>query len=162
MFKKVLLPTDGSPLATQAATQGIEFAKAIGAEIVSIYVAVKSPVFSFDTKGDSPTKSEMDAMVKAAADKAFAPVREAAKAAGMALTERSCAAVSASGSIVAVAKDSGCDLIYMASRGNSGWDKVFMGSVAAKVLAESPIPVLIYKVGERELPKNYWAYSTEL
>ena len=162
MFKKVLLPIDGSPLATQAATQGIAFAKAIGAMVVSVYVAVKSPVFSFDTVGDAPTKHEFDTMVKAAADKAATPVREAAKAAGIPLTERSCSAVSASKSIVAVAKDTGCDLIYMASRGNSGWDKLLMGSVAAKVLAESPIPVLIYKTSEKELPKNYWAYSTEI
>ncbi len=30
MFKKILVPTDGSPLATQAAMEGIELAKKIG------------------------------------------------------------------------------------------------------------------------------------
>ena len=33
MFKKILIPTDGSALATQAALEGIELAKKVGAEV---------------------------------------------------------------------------------------------------------------------------------
>lgn len=162
MFKKILVPTDGSPLANQAAQEAVDLAKKTGAEVISVYVAVKNPIFGFDTAGDALNKTEINELVKQAANKVAEPLRELTQSAGVKLTERFCQAVSAADSIVAVAQESGCDLIYMASRGHSGWDKVFMGSVAAKVIAESPIPVLVYKVSEKQLPKDYWSYSAEV
>ncbi len=158
MYKKILLPTDGSPLATQAALEGVAFAGKVGAELVSVYVMPERPILQFDTL--CPTKDEYNAIVKKAAAEAAAPIRKAASDAGISLTERSCSAVSIAKSIVSVATSNGCDLIYMASRGHSGWDKFFLGSTAAAVIAESPIPVLIYKVSEKQLPSNYWEYAT--
>ena len=38
MFKKILIPTDGSPLSAQAANAGITFARSVGAEVVALYV----------------------------------------------------------------------------------------------------------------------------
>ena len=38
MFKKILIPTDGSPLSAQAANAGISFARSVGAEVVALYV----------------------------------------------------------------------------------------------------------------------------
>ena len=49
----------------------------------------------------------------------------------------------------------------MASRGNTGWEKVLLGSIAAKVIASSPIPVLVYKVQKDQLPK-YTDYFPEV
>ena len=45
--------------------------------------------------------------------------------------------------IVETAKAKACDLIVMASHGRSGVAKLLMGSQATKVLAYSPIPVLV-------------------
>ena len=38
MFKRVLIPTDGSSLSSQSANAGISFARAVGAEIVALNV----------------------------------------------------------------------------------------------------------------------------
>src|SRR3546814_860594 len=38
MFKRILIPTDGSPLSAQAANKGVCFARQLGAEIVALYV----------------------------------------------------------------------------------------------------------------------------
>ena len=38
MFKKILIPTDGSPLSAQAANAGICFARSTGAEVVALHV----------------------------------------------------------------------------------------------------------------------------
>ena len=38
MFKKVLIPTDGSVLSAQSANKGICFAKKVGAEVVALHV----------------------------------------------------------------------------------------------------------------------------
>ena len=46
--------------------------------------------------------------------------------------------------IVAAAKDKGCDLIVMASHGRGGIAAIVLGSVTAKVLSHSSIPVLVY------------------
>lgn len=50
--------------------------------------------------------------------------------------------------IVNCAKDEGCDLIIMGSRGQGGV-KGFLGSVSYAVTKESPMTVLIAKEGER-------------
>ena len=34
MFKKILIPTDGSPLSAQAANAGVTLARTLGAEVV--------------------------------------------------------------------------------------------------------------------------------
>jgi nucleotide-binding universal stress UspA family protein len=47
--------------------------------------------------------------------------------------------------ILATAKARGCDLIVMSSHGRRGLDRLFLGSQARRVLAHSPIPVLICK-----------------
>ena len=38
MFKKILIPTDGSPLSAQAANAGVTLARTLGSEIVALYV----------------------------------------------------------------------------------------------------------------------------
>ena len=43
------------------------------------------------------------------------------------------------------AESCGADLIVMGSHGRSGVAKLVLGSVAAKVLAQSLVPVLIFK-----------------
>jgi nucleotide-binding universal stress UspA family protein len=45
--------------------------------------------------------------------------------------------------IVAEAADRGADLIAMATHGRSGLTRAFLGSVAERVVATSPVPVLL-------------------
>ena len=49
--------------------------------------------------------------------------------------------------IIAAAQTCGADLIVMSSHGRTGVAKLVLGSVATKVLALSPVPVLIIKTG---------------
>ena len=48
MFKKILIPTDGSALATQAALEGIDYAKRVGAEVICVYVAGENQATTLD------------------------------------------------------------------------------------------------------------------
>ena len=48
MFKKILIPTDGSALATQAALEGIDYAKMAGAEVICVFVAGENQAAVFD------------------------------------------------------------------------------------------------------------------
>jgi nucleotide-binding universal stress UspA family protein len=47
--------------------------------------------------------------------------------------------------IVKTAKDKRCDLIFMASHGKAGTSALLLGSETAKVLIQSPIPVLVHR-----------------
>jgi nucleotide-binding universal stress UspA family protein len=46
--------------------------------------------------------------------------------------------------ILAFASDKGCDLIVMASHGQSGIVRVILGSVTEKIVAQATVPVLVY------------------
>ena len=53
--------------------------------------------------------------------------------------------VAASTGIVAAASQDGADLIVVGSHGRSGIMRLMLGSVASKVVAESPLPVLVVR-----------------
>ncbi|MEW6690264.1 MAG: universal stress protein [Pseudomonadota bacterium] len=48
-------------------------------------------------------------------------------------------------SIVAHARKTGCDIIYIGTHGRTATGKLLLGSVAGKVLHISPVPVLLVK-----------------
>ncbi|EEO27091.1 universal stress protein [Oxalobacter paraformigenes] len=164
MFKKILIPTDGSALATQAALEGIDYAKKAGAEIVCVFAAGENQAAVFDfthirPETHWPTDEEYRQAVTDTSRAFMAPIREAAATAGVKFSEETYISRSPATSIVMAAEKNGCDLIFMASRGRSGWEKVLLGSVAARVMASSPIPVLVYKVKKEALPANYMDYT---
>ena len=47
--------------------------------------------------------------------------------------------------IIKAAKQFGCDVIFMGSHGRRGLNRLLMGSEAQRVLAESPVPVMIFR-----------------
>ena len=51
--------------------------------------------------------------------------------------------------IAAFAGRERADLIAMATHGRSGLSRLLLGSVAAGVLRGAPVPVLLFKAGER-------------
>ena len=47
--------------------------------------------------------------------------------------------------ILTTAKDQHCDLIWIASHGRRGLDKLLLGSETQRVLAHSTVPVMVYR-----------------
>jgi nucleotide-binding universal stress UspA family protein len=47
--------------------------------------------------------------------------------------------------VLEIARRNQCDLIVMASHGRSGWSAVLLGSETQKMLAHSPIAVLVVR-----------------
>jgi nucleotide-binding universal stress UspA family protein len=158
MFKKLIIPTDGSPLATTAALQGVELAGKIGAEVVGIFVAreKQDPVFDFSDirPRNYPTMEEYRQAIREAGNNYMKPLRDAAEKEGVAFTPLVTMSNETAQHIVNEAAANGCDLIYMGSHGGTGWGKNLMGSVATKVFLASSIPILIYKFEQEQIPKN--------
>jgi len=147
MFKHILLPTDGSPVASKAVKRGIEFAKKIGARVTALHV-VSSFRFMTDEGAmvlNPALRKRFEDEGKARAQEILGAVAKQARAKGV-----RCAAVSVSSDqsfheIVATARRKKCDLIMMASHGRRGISSLLLGSVTSKVLLHSKVPVLVVR-----------------
>jgi nucleotide-binding universal stress UspA family protein len=143
MFKHILIATDGSELAERAVSRGLELAKRLGARVTVVTATEPwtAVVTGEAALGYPPADYEKGASAAAAA--ALGHAGEMAKAAGLQCETVHMQDHFPDEGIVAAATERGCDLIVMASHGRRGIAKLLLGSVATRVLALSPVPVLI-------------------
>lgn len=144
MFKHILLATDGSAASEHAAALAIGLARTHGAKLTALYVVDPYPYLSIGQINPLGFEVYMSAAHEHAA---LAHAKVAALCsqgeAQIVLHTRLAKDVSASEGIVQTAKDEGADLIVVGSHGHTGITRLMLGSVAAKVVAESPVPVLV-------------------
>lgn len=147
MFKRMLIPTDGSKVADKAVKAGIRFAREIGARVVGYCAieAVQAYYYGEGTVADVRLIAELDRQAKAAAEKTLAAMAKAAKTGRVRFDSLCDKPGTAYDGIIAAARRKRCDVIFMASHGRSGLAKLVMGSVTQKVLAQSKIPVVVYR-----------------
>ena len=143
MYKKILLPTDGSPLSAAAIAQGVALAKPIGATVMGMTVSVPFHTFALDPMMVSDTKETYKKHCEERAAKYLGAVKTAASAAGVPCEVTHVNAEHPYEGIIDTAKTAGCDLIVMASHGRRGASALILGSETVKVLTHSKIPVLV-------------------
>lgn len=148
MYKRILLPTDGSELSHACVTAGLEFAQQLQAEVVAVYVAgnYQYPLYVDILPPNGPTEEEYQAAMQTLAESYLQPAREAAAAAGLAYQEVIQFNDSTAKEIVHTAQEYACDLIFMGSHGRSGLGQFILGSVTTKVLSLCLIPVLVHRI----------------
>ncbi|MDD3784070.1 MAG: universal stress protein [Hydrogenophaga sp.] len=144
MFKKILVPTDGSELAASAATMAAQLAQSQGAEVVGVYVIDPFPYIGIGDASAVGLQAYLSE-AKLAASEALDAISKACAAAGVRFSGDTIERNVVYEGILDTAKAEGCDLIVMASHGRKGVTALILGSVAQKVLTHSPIPVLIAK-----------------
>lgn len=144
MFKKILLPTDGSELSGKAIQGALKMARELGASVVGLTVVEP---YSYSTLSEyrPETLEAFEARNAQAAEQRLAPVAQAAKDAGVACETVTVKSFSPYEAIIDTAKKHGCDVIFMASHGRRGLSAVLLGSETQKVLTHSTIPVLVYR-----------------
>ena len=151
MFKKVLIPTDGSALSAQAANAGVSFARSVGAEVVALYVGQPfAATIGFDGMAAAYAITDED-YEKASAEQAkkyLQAVVDRAETAGVKVSSESVTNFNVADGIVDAVSKHGCDLIFMGSHGRSGLSRLLLGSVTAKVLSLAHVAVLVYRVKE--------------
>lgn len=145
MYKRILLPTDGSEASRRAIQSGIAFARSIGAELVALTVTPPFHTFTFDSDMIEQTPKEYAQASEASARRLLDEVLAAARDAGVSCTAEQRASDEPYEAIIATARERKCDLIAMASHGRRGIKAVLLGSVTQKVLVHSAIPVLVYR-----------------
>ena len=144
MFKRILVPTDGSELSGRAVATAIALAKTVGAEIFTLCVKEPFPYGAVAEMQPTPPQEFFDAQERIAT-RHVAAVAEACAAAGV-----PCQALTVEGlhpweSIIEHAKKMDCDLLVMASHGRRGVSALLLGSETQKVLTHTKVPVLVVR-----------------
>ena len=144
MFKNILLATDGSPASEQAARLAVNLARKGEARLTALYVIDPYPYLGVGEASAVGFQAYMgNAYEHAAQAHAKVVLLCGDKDEGIDLQLRRSEDASAAESIVRTATEQGADLIVVGSHGRTGISRVMLGSVAAKVVAQSPLPVLV-------------------
>lgn len=147
-MKKILCATDFSSCAEQAIDQAVRLARALGAELVLLHVAVEAPLFREGLAGSE----EVRRVFAAQRDWARATLEERAAAcrgAGVPTVALVVPGVPAQ-EILSAAETEAADLIVLGTHGRGGFARWLLGSVADRVVRSARCPVLTV----RELPRE--------
>ena len=146
MYRHILIPTDGSKLAHSAVVHGLSLAKMVGAKVTVLTVEATFNPSDVPASRVNLMSAAFEEYAKHAREHAASILDAAAddaKAEGVQCETVQVIQDHPYKAIVAAAKDNGCDLIVMASHGRSGIAAIVLGSVTAKVLTHTSIPVLV-------------------
>ncbi len=151
MYKKILIPTDGSDISNAAALAGVEFAQQLGAEVIGLFVSpeYQYPVFIEIIPPNFPSEDEYKASMQKVGEIHLQVIADAAKATGVKSSGITVFSDAAAREIVHTAEQHACDLIFIGSHGRSGWGQALLGSTTSKVLSSCQIPVLVYRLAKQ-------------
>jgi nucleotide-binding universal stress UspA family protein len=141
VYKKILLPTDGSEESKKAVSRGLELAKALGSDVVGVYVIDTS---SFVSLPETFMWENVRGLLEEEGKKAIASMERAAKKHKLKLSSE-IREGRPSKEILNSAAEKKADLIVMGTAGRSGLDKFFLGSVSEKVLRSAGCSVMLVK-----------------
>lgn len=144
MFKRILLTTDGSAASDHAATLAVSMARTHGAKLTALYVVDPYPYLGI---GEANPMG-FNAYMAAARDHAAAAHARIASQCNEGGAPVECELrliedVAVIDGVLQAARDTQADLIVIGSHGRTGIARLVLGSIAAKVVAQSPVPVLV-------------------
>ena len=147
MFKHILIPTDGSPVAAKAIKAGVALAKEMGASVTGFYAIEPPPshIYGEGYLAERRLTEELGRRAREIAQRSVDEVSEAAKAAGVPCDTVITKSAHPYQGIIDAAEDKKCDAVFMASNGHRGITGLLLGSVTQGVLTHSKIPVLVFR-----------------
>lgn len=144
MFKHIVLASDGSETASQAAKKAIELAKIHGAKLTAAFVVDPYPFIGVGEDSGAGLQA-YTAAAQANTTRAVAAFEAFAKEAGVQANARVVESSQVAKGILMVADEVGADLVVVGSHGKSGIQKLVLGSVSSKVVASCEVPVLVVR-----------------
>jgi nucleotide-binding universal stress UspA family protein len=144
MFKKILVPVDGSATSQQAVSRAVALARAFEGSVTVIYVIDPYPFSGVGADFSYGQAQYLEAATAEAHD-ALRGAREAIAAEGVSVDSRVVEASTPWRGILECATELGSDLVVMGSHGRSGLEKLVLGSTAQRVLSHAHIPVLVVR-----------------
>lgn len=152
-LESILVPTDGSALSIAAALNAVSFAKRLGARVVAFHAVpvYQYPVYVGGIPFEYPSEADYETQCRAIAERYLLLVSNAAIAQGVTVSTRIEFNAAPAQAIVDAPKRETCSMIYMGSHGRGGLSRVFLGSVALKILTLSHIPVMVDRPTPEEI-----------
>jgi len=149
MYKKVLVPLDGSPLAECTLSHVKNLFKDRSVGEVTLLNVVKVDLPWLEMGRDRPTKPiDINAIRKplfAASRKYLADIESRLVSEGIKVRTESVEGNRPADTITEYAQKEGMDMIIIGTHGYTGLKKLMLGSVAFGVLHQSHIPVLLIR-----------------
>lgn len=142
MYKKILVPLDGTKLSEAILPHVINLAKSLNSELILLNVPVNPGAeFAFGDPGVAAAYiQEQEAQfTNYINDTVNSIKKENIECTGL-IKEGGIAAA-----IIDTAIETGADLIAMATHARSGISHLFLGSIAEKIVRSSTIPVLLVR-----------------
>jgi nucleotide-binding universal stress UspA family protein len=139
LFKKILIPTDGSEYTKAAIEKGIHLAKLCDAKVTAIYVVDQTSFINFPM--DSTIVNVYSLLEKEGND-ALDYIKEKGQELGVEVTTKM-EEGSPVKKIVEASKDH--DIVVMGTLGRTGMSKLLLGSVAERVVRHAYCPVLVVR-----------------
>jgi nucleotide-binding universal stress UspA family protein len=140
MFKKILVPLDGSKLAEKILPQVKELVKFSGAEVHLLKVVMS---YEIDPKKDKEELEKLAGEAQEYLDQVAARLKKKGIQASATVAYGKDAV-----QICDYASGKKCNLIAMSTHGRSGLSRWALGSVADKVLQCSSVPVMLFRTTE--------------
>jgi nucleotide-binding universal stress UspA family protein len=144
MYKRILLPTDGSEITAKAVDTAVKLAATLGAEVSALAVKEPFPYSAITEMQPMPPQEFFDTQDRIAT-RNLGLVSTACGAVGVKCNALAIEAVHPWEAILEQAKVQGADLIVMASHGRRGMSALLLGSETQKVLTHGTIPVLVVR-----------------
>ena len=143
MFKKILVPTDGSEFSLNSEKVALEMAKALGSEIFAVSIIENSFVNGLPIDDEV---NELNSILKESSEKNIKEFKD------MDDNEQFDVKItpiikegSPANEILNIAEEKDVDLIIIGSSGKSKFDKFLMGSVADKVSQHAKCSVMVVR-----------------
>jgi len=151
---RIIYATDLSPASLAAFPHSVHLAVKLGAELTIFHVLPTPAGVLLPEGGYVPQAvwDELYAGLRAHADAELDGLRKQAIEDGARVTTAIVDGGVAHEEIVRAAGDLKADMLVLGTHGRTGVTKLFLGSVAARVVATAPCPVLTVRPGEEKTP----------
>jgi nucleotide-binding universal stress UspA family protein len=145
MYRKILVPVDGSTASQRGLAEAIKLAKALAASLSLVHVVdefVMTVAYS-----PAPYEPNFNEALRKLGESTLKKAEEAVIAQGLKPEVELIEMIGgrAADKIVEKAQRSGADLIVMGTHGRRGVRRLVMGSDAELVLRGAPVPVLLVR-----------------
>ena len=139
-FRRILVATDFTPASEPALDEAIEMAKGDGTELLIAH-AYQLPNMPGTESGGAAVYEEWVKELRDSVEERLKPLVERARGEGI-HAEALILTGTPSEAITEAAAEQAADLVIMGTHGRKGVSKLFLGSVASRVISSAPCPVL--------------------
>jgi len=145
MYRRILVPVDGSETAERGLQEALGLAKLCGASLVLLHVVEYYPMMM--EMATSTTWEQVSSDLREHGRRVLERAHDAATAAALASESHleDAAAARVCDVIVDQAREHRCDLVVMGTHGRRGVQHAIIGSDAERVIRMSPVPLLLVK-----------------